>query len=109
MNLKFLEISTLDAVRNMKEFPFKTGHLKWDATYSISKKDGFCVVFDTTKAPYINFLEYGTKKHLISNAFGRGITIMHPGSKKHVGFIKQKAVKAAIDEICRFTGGELIR
>lgn len=103
-----LEKRVLSSIRNMPNFPFKTGHLKWDATYSIRKVDGFDVVFDTTRAHYIDFLEYGTRPHLITNAFGRGITVKHPGSTKHVGFISKKAVSIAVETICKATGGIVI-
>lgn len=103
-----MEREVLNSVRQMNEFPFRTGHLKWDATYSLSRIDGFDIVFDTRIAHYINFLEYGTKPHLISNAFGREVSVMHPGSRKHVGFIKNKAVNAAIQRICILTGGKEI-
>lgn len=106
---KDLEKEVLKAVRYQKDFPVRTGHLREDATSSFSHENGFDIVFDSQKAPYIDFLEYGTKPHLIPNAFGRGINVMHPGSKKHVGFIRNKSVKTAINKICELTGGILIK
>lgn len=108
INLEYLEKEVLKSIRQQKDFPVRTGHLREDATSSFSHENGFDIVFDSQKAPYIDFLEYGTKPHLIPNAFGRGVTIMHPGSNKHVGFISKKSVKTAIDKICELTGGILI-
>lgn len=106
MNWKILEVETLHAIRSMPDFPFKTGHLKWDATFSISHANGFDIIFDVNIAHYIPFLELGTGPHLITNAFGRDISVMHPGSHKHVGFISQKAVNTALNTICTKLGGK---
>ena len=109
-NDKNTELSkiVLDNIRESSWFPFKTGNLKWRATYIVPQKNGFDIVFSLKKAFYIDFLEYGTKPHLIPNAFGRGITVMHPGSRKHVGFIRVKSVNSTIQSIIQYTGGKII-
>lgn len=54
------------------------------------------IVFDSSVAPYIPYLEYGTGPHDIPNSFGFGPKFgiggrfsgkFHPGSHRHDGFI----------------------
>ena len=68
----------------------------------------FRIHFDSSVAPYIQYLEEGTHPHNIPRAFGRPLPFgtfgrfngkFHPGSRKHQGFIKDKAVGAIIDYI----------
>lgn len=103
MNYNRLGEGVLSKIRSNPKFPFDTGHLKWDATYMMPTNKGFEIIFDGQIAPYIDFLEYGTGPHKILNGFGRGITIFHPGSTKHVGFISNRAV----DDACEFLCGKL--
>ncbi|MCK9576409.1 MAG: hypothetical protein M0R51_10850 [Clostridia bacterium] len=80
-------------LRNSTWFPYDTGNLKYKATYGDLSLSGFgigIVRFDTYKAPYIDFLEYGTKN-----------------SQKHKGFIKNKSVKAVVDYICKAVNGRV--
>jgi hypothetical protein len=90
-------------------FPFRTGNLKWNATSLLVSNNSFAIVFNPDKAFYVHFLEYGTRPHLIPNAFGRGITVLHPGSQKHVDFIQKKSVDVAINTLLYITGGKLIK
>lgn len=94
---------------NAPWFPFRTGNLKWNATRQFILDTAFAIDFNPNKAHYIDFLEYGTKPHLIPNAFGRGITVKHPGSRKHVDFIQKKSVDRAIQTIIEITGGKLVK
>lgn len=100
-----LGAGALNAVRSDPGFPYRTGYLKWNATYKVNIESGFKIVFDGSLAGYIDYLEYGTKAHQIPNAFGRGITVMHPGSKKHVGFIAQQAVQKVGTYVAGRIGG----
>lgn len=66
-----LALGSLDAVRSNPTFPYKTGHLKYAATYTdTSVPNQFTIVFDKLVAPYIKNLDGGTKR-----------------STTHVGFI----------------------
>ncbi len=103
--IRILGAGALNAVRSNPSFPYRTGHLKWNATYKENLSDGFRIVFNGKLANYIDFLEYGTGPHLIINGFGRGIPIMHPGSKKHVGFISQQAVQRVGTYVASRIGG----
>lgn len=95
-----LSVIALDAIKANPTFPFKTGHLKNDATYIGT--NGFEIVFDAGQssskqtgmqyrgAPYIPFLEYGTTK-----------------SNKHVGFISVRALDDATNAIAEAIGGTI--
>jgi len=94
-------------------FPLKTGNLKNSAVYAepVSQAIGYssaAIVFDSSIAPYIDFLEYGTEAHDIPGAFGYPLPFgiggrfggkFHPGSKKHVDFISNKSVYLAF-QVC---------
>lgn len=96
-------------------FPFKTGHLKFHATKGeLVEEDVYCITFDGTIAPYVEYLEEGTRPHDIPNAFGKGKEFgiggrfsgkFHPGSTKHKDFIKVKSVDYIIKRICSLYGG----
>ena len=109
-------------VKKASFFPVKTGFMRDCATYcyqmpSLFNSSTACLKFDSAIAPYIPFLEEGTKEHNIPNAFGNGPFFgiggrfngkFHPGSKNHVGFISinayQLAKGIALDEASkRFT------
>lgn len=91
----------LASIKRQGWFPYKTGNLRDNATYGrLKSKNVYEITFDTTIAPYIPYLEYGTEPHDIPNAFGNGENFgvggkfdgkFHPGSKKHVGFIHTKS------------------
>lgn len=84
---------SVSALRNSAWFPYDTGNLKYNATYGDMHLSGFgvgIIKFDETRAPYIFFLEHGTKL-----------------SSKHKDFISDKSVHAVIDYICQITGGDV--
>lgn len=61
--------------------PVDTGYL---STHIWPEDDGHRVVASGAGRPpnadAPAYVEFGTRPHLISNAFGRGITVMHPGT-----------------------------
>lgn len=81
------------------------GNLKYRATSVQVGGNEWAVQISKGLAPYVDYLEYGTEPHLIQNAFGMGITVLHPGSKKHKGFISKGMVGIAVDTIIQKTGG----
>lgn len=98
--LTSLAVLALDAIKANPTFPYRTGHLRNDATYIGT--DGFEIVFDSGDgrassgfamrgAPYIPFLEYGTVK-----------------STKHVGFIRVRALDDATRAIAEAIGGVIV-
>lgn len=93
-----------NAVSNNPLFPVAPqfgGNLKNNASYVEVGGGEWKIVFDDRIAEYIPYLEYGTAPHLIPNAFGLGITVMHPGSKKHKGFIENMVVNEVVNTIIR--------
>lgn len=110
--------------------PFKSGHLKHDALDGrMITKDTYQIKFDTSIAEYITYLEEGTTPHDIPFAFvgsgnwvwwypyndgvpflmgtgGRFNGKFHPGSTKHVGFIKDKSVKFVVDTLISKYGAQ---
>lgn len=108
-----------EILRNIKSayfFPYKTGHLRDDATSGdMFNSTTYLIKFDGDIAPYIEYLEEGTKPHDIPFAFigkgnwkwwypfGDGVPFLfgmggrfngkfHPGSTKHKNFIKDKTI-----------------
>lgn len=66
----------LQTIRSSAWYPLKTGNLRDNATYqrpvpALIGMSASSIVFDESVAPYIPFLEYGTKPHDIPGAFGR--------------------------------------
>lgn len=101
-------------------FPHKTGTLRDQATRGsvlTSVNKTYVITFDSIVAPYIEYLELGTRPHDIPGAFGRPLPFgvggrfngkFHPGSTKHQGFISQKCVGTIIDYIkMRYKGVEI--
>ena len=92
-------------------FPFRTGTLKNKATNGfLVNQNTYCINFSSTIAPYVVYLQEGTRPHDIPFAFvGKGNWVwwypykdgvpflmgmggrfngkFHPGSTKHKGFI----------------------
>lgn len=120
MNYRQMDSLVLDMAYEAKRqiisaswFPLKTGNLKNSAVYTepLSQAIGFssaAIVFDSSIAPYIDFLEYGTAPHDIPGAFGYPLPFgiggrfggkFHPGSKKNVGFIGDKGTYLAY-QVC---------
>ena len=107
-------------IKNADWFPFKSGNLKYHATSGSMFRDSdtYVITFSSQVAPYVEYLEEGTRPHDIPRAFGRELPFgiggrfngkFHSGSTKHKGFIKDKAVKLVIDDICQKYNGELRR
>ena len=117
MNLEQLGEDCVQYIKGQPWFPYKTGKLKYEATYgNLIKSDTYCIKFDGEIAPYIEYLEEGTSPHDIPCAFGREFPFgiggrfegkFHPGSIKHKGFIKDKSVNAIIEYICSKYNGDL--
>lgn len=90
-----LALGSLNAVRSNPSFPFKTGHLKWNATYHEAfLPNQFSIVFDRTIAPYIKYLQNGTKSGGYFTK--KGQPTWNRGSTKHVGF-EDRAREDVID------------
>lgn len=83
--LQRLGLGALREVKINPTFPYKTGRLRENATrVEFIRNVGFSIVFDTTIAPYIKYLEYGTKR-----------------SSKHIGFIRQRATQDVINYLAK--------
>lgn len=83
--LQRLGLGALEAVKNNPAFPYKTGNLKFNATFvSFLGEDQFTIYFDETIAPYVKYLEEGTER-----------------STKHRGFISQRATDDVIDYLAK--------
>lgn len=88
-------------IKGANFLPVDTGYMRDSAIYSEpAPNGGRMITFDVFKAPYINYLEYGTMPHDIPKAFGYALPFgiggrfsgfFHPGSKKDVGFIEKSA------------------
>lgn len=115
----------LVAIRSSAWFPVKTGKLRDQATYQTNMPgligaSASAIVFDSSVAPYIPFLEDGTKAHNIPGAFGFPLPFgiggrfdgkFHPGSVKHKGFIEDKATQLAYEtvlEYCKMRVGKVV-
>lgn len=107
-----------EALKNVKMqpwFPFKTGNLKFKATSGqMVKSNQYLIKIDGSIAPYAEYLEEGTEAHNIPGAFGRALPFgtfgrfngkFHPGSKKHMGFIKNKMIPVIIFTFLNKYGG----
>jgi len=90
-----LALGALEAIRNNPRFPYKTGNLKYNATYPKYGENYFSIVFDKTIAPYIDFLEGGTTERTYTRK--DGLSIFTHGSKSHVGFISIDATNDVIN------------
>jgi len=89
-----LALGALEAVRSNPAFPYKTGHLKYDATYPETGENYFAIVFDKTTAPYIPFLEGGVEPQIYVRK--DGMPVFTHGSIKHRGFISVRATNDVI-------------
>lgn len=124
-----------EILRNIKSayfFPYKTGHLRDDATSGdMFNSTTYLIKFDGDVAPYIEYLEEGTKPHDIPFAFigkgnwkwwypfGDGVPFLfgmggrfngkfHPGSTKHKNFIKDKTIDMILMYFITKYKGEVI-
>lgn len=117
MNLEQIGENCLYQIKSSVWFPYKTGNLRDAATSgNLTKKDTYVITFSSEIAPYVEYLEEGTRPHDIPCAFGREFPFgiggrfdgkFHPGSTKHKGFIKDKSVNTIIRYICSKYKGEL--
>lgn len=119
MNLEQLGIMCLAEIKNASYFPYKSGRLRDLATSGTMFTDTcYRIKFNSAIAPYVEYLEEGTRPHDIPRAFGKPLPFgiggrfdgkFHPGSMKHKGFIKDKAVPAIVDFICvRYKGKAVV-
>ena len=102
-------------IKQASWFPYKTGKLKFEATSGqLIDMQTYRIKFDSSIAPYVTYLEEGTDPHDIPKAFGRPLPFgiggrfngkFHPGSRKHVGFIKNKSVNTIVNYIASIYGG----
>lgn len=114
-NLEQVGKDVTSLIKSASWFPYKTGKLKYEATKGeILNATTFRISFNSSVAPYIDFLENGTRPHDIPNAFGKSLPFgiggrfdgrFHPGSTKHKGFIADKSVNAIINYIVNLFGG----
>ena len=131
MNLKVLGDELTALIKQSSYFPFKQGVLKNNATSGdLISQTTYQIKFDSSVAPYIEYLEEGTRPHDIPFAFvgkgnwvwwypyGNGIPFLmgmggrfdgkfHPGSEKHKDFIKDKCVHEIVNYICVKFQGEV--
>lgn len=117
-NLEQVGNDVLTLIKRSSFFPYKTGKLKFNATSGSMYDDiTYRIHFSSTIAPYVQYLEEGTRPHDIPRAFGKSLPFgiggrfdgkFHPGSTKHKDFIKDKCVHAIIDYITTRFDGELI-
>ena len=128
--LEYLGNSLTEQIKNQPWFPFKKGHLRNHATFgNMYSQTTYRIHFSGTVAPYIEYLEEGTKPHDIPHAFGYGTLKpdkpnpythqipygvggrfdgkFHPGSTKHKGFIKDKSVMFIVNYIASKYNGEI--
>lgn len=117
----------VELIKKQSWFPYRSGWLKYHATFGEPENDNtYVITFSNkiakmnpnskSKSEYITYLEEGTSPHDIPGAFGRSLPFgiggrfdgkFHPGSQKHVGFIKNKSVNTIVKYICSRYNGEL--
>lgn len=117
MNLEQLGEDCIRLIKGEPWFPYRKGKLRDEATDGrMFDSTTYRIKFDSTIAPYVKYLEEGTKPHDIPGAFGKAFPFgiggrfdgkFHPGSTKHKGFIGEKSVRAIINYICAKYNGEL--
>lgn len=117
-NLEQVGNDLLTLIKRSSFFPYKTGKLKFQATSGFMQTDTtYRIHFSSVIAPYVEYLEEGSRPHDIPNAFGKGFDFgiggrfdgkFHPGSTKHKGFIKDKCVNAIINYITTRFDGEVV-
>ncbi len=128
MNLKFDGDNILKTIKSATYFPYKTGHLRDDATSgNMINGTTYLIKFDSSIAPYVQYLEEGTSAHDIFNAFGFALGnnpqnkivsktfgyggrfdgFFHPGSTKHYHFIQDKVIDTILMYFVREYNGEV--
>lgn len=116
--LEQVGLRVTELIKSRSWFPFKTGLLKFHATSGqMYMHDVFRIHFSSAVAPYVEYLEEGTRPHDIPGAFGRAVPFgiggrfdgkFHPGSTKHKGFISVKSVNAIVDYIATRYEGQVV-
>ena len=116
-SLEFLGDTITHKIKSFSWFPFRSGNLKFNATSgAMISSTTYRIHFSSVVAPYLEYLEEGTKPHDIPRAFGYPLPFgiggrfdgkFHPGSKKHKGFIKDKAVLTAVNYIASKYNGQI--
>jgi hypothetical protein len=111
-DLQFEGMQILTMIKNSSFFPYKSGNLKFHATIgTMHTPTCYRIHFDSTIAPYVEYLEEGTGPHDIfpvtrkmlkfevngKTVFARNVH--HPGSTKHKDFIKRDCVNAIVNYI----------
>ena len=104
-------------IKKASWFPYKSGKLRDTATSGeMYTANTYRIHFDSSIAPYVTYLEEGTEPHNIPRAFGRDLPFgtsgrfdgkFHPGSRKHQGFISNKAVNSIVNYIATVYEGEV--
>lgn len=123
-----MEVFNLEQVGNeltsmIKEaswFPYKQGNLKFNATQGAMYSDNiYRIHFDSSIAPYVEYLEEGTGPHDIYPVLRKSLAfkvndkmvfakkVHHPGSTKHKGFISEKCVNTIVDYIAQRYNGQV--
>ena len=102
-------------IKNASWFPYKTGRLKFNATSgAMFNPTTYRIHFSSAIAPYVEYLEEGTRPHDIPRAFGRPLPfgiggrfngMFHPGSTKHKDFIKNDCVSSIVNYISQRWNG----
>ena len=129
MNLRQAGNDVLRTIKSASYFPYKTGHLRDDATSGdMVSNDTYLIKFDGNIAPYVQYLEEGTTAHDIFNAFGFALGnnpkhkivsetfgyggrfngFFHPGSTKHYHFIQDKVIDTILMYFVMKYNGEVI-
>jgi hypothetical protein len=104
----YVGLEALHQVKMASWFPHRTGNLRNNATNIRSDEDGgFTIYFDEEKAPYVNYLEFGTNPHFIPFAFGRNEIVYHPGSDKHWKFIEIRSSKMVAFVVAKLLKGKV--
>ena len=116
-NLEQVGIEVTERIKRASWFPYKSGNLKFNATQgAMYTATTFRIHFDSSVAPYVEYLEEGTDPHDIPGAFGRRLPFglggrfngkFHPGSKKHQGFISEKCVQEIVNYISNKYEGQV--
>ena len=102
-------------IKSASWFPYKSGNLKFHATHGgMFNSTTYRIHFSSTIAPYVEYLEEGSRPHDIPGAFGKSVPFgiggrfdgkFHPGSMKHKGFISEKCVQTIVEYIVNKYGG----
>ena len=128
MNLRLEGNEVLRTIKGASFFPYKTGHLRDDATTGdMINNSTYLIKFSGDIAPYIEYLEEGTTAHDIFNAFGFALGnnpqqkivsetfgiggrfdgFFHPGSTKHYHFIQDKVIDTVLRHFVIKYNGEV--